>query len=193
MARPKAFDEEVALAAAMDLFWARGYEATSIADLEAHLGLGRQSLYNAFGDKHALYLKALERYAEQGACGPEAHLTGPDAGLAGIRAYFDEAIRIMAERKSPRACMLVGAVVERADQDVAVRRRCDRSRRGTQAALRRSLEVARQRGEVRADLNLEAASLLLLSQAYGLAVLGRAGARPDELRRAVETALRSLA
>ena len=62
MPRPKSFDEDAVLDQAVELFWDRGYEGTSLADLEAHLGLGRQSLYNAFGDKHTLFLKALDRY-----------------------------------------------------------------------------------------------------------------------------------
>src|SRR4030088_150825 len=64
MARQKEFDREEALQKAMEVFWSRGYEATSIQDLVKHMGINRQSLYDTFGDKHALYLKTLDRYRE---------------------------------------------------------------------------------------------------------------------------------
>jgi TetR/AcrR family transcriptional repressor of nem operon len=64
MARQKEFDSEEALQKAMEVFWSRGYEAASIQDLVEHMGINRQSLYDTFGDKHALYLKALDRYRE---------------------------------------------------------------------------------------------------------------------------------
>ena len=78
MARPKSFDEEAVLDQAVQLFWERGYEGTSLADLEAHLGLGRQSLYNSFGDKHALFLKALDRYRRDIGGAALAQLNAPD-------------------------------------------------------------------------------------------------------------------
>ncbi len=64
MARTKEFDPDAALQSALELFWRRGYEATSVADLVEHLGIGRASIYATFGNKHELYLKALDRYAE---------------------------------------------------------------------------------------------------------------------------------
>lgn len=64
MGRPKAFDEDAVLDRAAELFWTQGYEATSISDLEERLGVGRQSLYDTFGDKRRLFLRAIERYTE---------------------------------------------------------------------------------------------------------------------------------
>ena len=66
MARPKAFDRDRTLARALELFQAKGYEATSIQDLVDAMGIGRQSLYDTFGDKEALYREALERYVAEG-------------------------------------------------------------------------------------------------------------------------------
>src|SRR5215207_11169722 len=64
MARHKEFDRDEALQRAMEVFWARGYGATSVGNLVRHMGINRQSLYDTFGDKHALYLQALDRYRE---------------------------------------------------------------------------------------------------------------------------------
>src|SRR5215210_3872796 len=107
MGRPRSFDESAVLDQAVELFWSRGYEGTSMADLEEHLGIGRQSLYNAFGDKQDLFLRALERYATRGAAGPEARLTAPGAGLAELRAYFDDVLEMVASSSDRRACMVV--------------------------------------------------------------------------------------
>src|SRR5713101_4688267 len=88
MPRPTSFDEDAVLDQAVQLFWERGYEGTSLADLETHIGLGRQSLYNAFGDKQTLFLKALERYQRAVMEKVLAHLNASGAGLDAIRAFF---------------------------------------------------------------------------------------------------------
>src|SRR5262249_1274392 len=91
MARPKSFDEDAVLDQAVQLFWERGYDGHSVADLEAHVGVGRQSLYNSFGDKQALFLKALDRY-ERNAGAAIEQLAVSDAGLEAIRRYFHWAV-----------------------------------------------------------------------------------------------------
>lgn len=85
MARTKEFDPDAALRAALELFWRRGYEATSMSDLVEHLGVGRASIYATFGNKRELYLKALARY-EQGLL-PDllADLSRPGPALPGVR------------------------------------------------------------------------------------------------------------
>ena len=90
MARPKEFDIDQVLDRATELFWTKGYEETSMRDLEEGLGVGRQSLYSTFGDKRDLFLAALDRYSslQQERIEP---LLAPDAGLAAIRAYFARA------------------------------------------------------------------------------------------------------
>src|SRR5262245_45794190 len=88
MPRPKSFDEDAVLDRAAQLFQQCGYEATSLADLEAHLGLGRQSLYNAFGDKQSLFLKALERYQRTVTTDDLSRLKSSGGGLDAIRAHF---------------------------------------------------------------------------------------------------------
>ena len=88
MARTKAFDEDVVLDRAVELFWDQGYEATSISDLEEHLGVGRQSLYNTFGDKRELFVQALQRYASQNRDKLVAALGEPDAGWKALNGHL---------------------------------------------------------------------------------------------------------
>ncbi|MFE0778507.1 TetR/AcrR family transcriptional regulator, partial [Streptomyces sp. NPDC058861] len=86
MARTKEFDPDAALRAALELFWARGYEATTMADLVEHLGVGRASLYATFGNKHELYLKALDRYTEANDPRLVEELSAPGPALPAVRA-----------------------------------------------------------------------------------------------------------
>src|SRR3954465_6311628 len=112
MAPPQSFHEEARLDQAIQLFWERGYDGTSLADLETHLGLGRQSLYNSFGDKHALFLKALERYNRTVGVTATAQLTAPAAGLEAIRGFFDCGLKSLASGHGSRGCLMTNTITE---------------------------------------------------------------------------------
>src|SRR5205807_10090861 len=102
MARPKEFDTDVALDEAMELFWSKGYEATSMSDLVEHLGLARQSVYDTFGDKHAIYMAALRRYCEQRLAwmGPLFRSERPVRAI--LREYLQHAIERALEGQQAR-------------------------------------------------------------------------------------------
>jgi TetR/AcrR family transcriptional repressor of nem operon len=186
MSRPKSFDEDTVLDQAAELFWECGYEGTSLADLEARLGLGRQSLYNAFGDKQSLFLKALERYERAVAEGAVAHLNAPGAGLDAIRAFFKASIESLTAPGPRRACLVANTILERGSQDANALLRCNHARAGLERALRRVLAQAKSRGELAEDLDVGATATLLVIQTYGLAVLAKAGATAGDLDAAVE-------
>src|SRR5215211_1091932 len=113
MPRPKSFDQDAVLDQAVQLFWERGYEGTSLAELEAHLGLGRQSLYNTFGDKQTLFLKALERYRRIMSEEVLAPLNAPDASLDAIRAFFKASVESLTAPGPRRACLVANTILER--------------------------------------------------------------------------------
>ncbi len=192
MARPKSFDEDAVLDQAVQLFWERGYEGTSLADLEAHLGLGRQSLYNTFGDKQTLFLKALERYQRAVGEGVLAHLTVPGAGLEAIRAFFRASVESLTAPGPRRACLVTNTILERGSQDADALVRCNHARTALERALRRALAQAKIRGELAEDLDVEATATLLVIQHYGLSVLAKTGATAGELHAAVEVLLAGL-
>src|SRR5262249_14889367 len=186
MARSKSFDEDAVLDQAVQLFCERGYEATSLADLEQHLGLGRQSLYNAFGDKQTLFLKALDRYDRVVACDALEPLNAPAAGLDAIRAFFRSGIKALTAPGNKRTCLVVSTILERAPEDPDALLRCNHARAGMERAFRRALTQAKARGEIAADVDVEAAATLLVMQNYGLIVLARTGATAEELHAAME-------
>ena len=117
MARTKEFDPDTVLRAALDLFWERGYEATSMADLVEHLGIARASIYATFGNKHDLYLKALDRYGELVDPDLLRGLAQPGPVLPAVRALVERFAREASEDGGRRGCFIVNAAVEVAPHD----------------------------------------------------------------------------
>jgi len=191
MPRPKEFDIEQVLDRATELFWTKGYEETSMRDLEEGLGVGRQSLYSTFGDKHDLFLAALDRYASL-----QRHLIepllAPDAGLAAIRAYFARAFSPEACTEPRRSCMMLNSVVEFGQADPEVARRYVANQEHIAGAFRHALGGAVRKGELPATIDQNALALFLVSQMYGLVVLSKSGAPPATLERVLATALAAL-
>jgi TetR/AcrR family transcriptional repressor of nem operon len=192
MARTKSFDEDVVLEQAAELFWDRGYEATSLADLEAHLGLGRQSLYNTFGDKHKLFLKALERYRRAMGDPGFSALNAPHAGLSAIRRFFRWSVDMLTVPGPRRGCMVANTILELGNQDADALVQCNHSRDVLERAFRRALTHARTDGDVRQDLDVDAAATMLVTLNYGLTVLAKTGARARELQASVDVGLAGL-
>ena len=192
MPRPKSFDEDAVLAQAVELFRARGYEGTSLADLESHLGLGRQSLYNTFGDKQALFLKALDHYRRNmGECVTQG-LSRPDAGLDSIREFFRTTVTNLTSETPRKGCLVANTITERASDDPASLLRCNQSREQLERGFRRALGQARERGELAPHVDVDAAAMLLVIQNYGLNALAKTGASAEELAAAMDALLAGL-
>jgi TetR/AcrR family transcriptional repressor of nem operon len=189
VARTKEFDPDVALRAAVELFWERGYEATSMADLVARMGVARASIYATFGDKHTLYLRALERYGELVDPGLLAGLSQPGPVLPAVRAlvrrYADEA----AGDGGRRGCLVVNAAVELAARDEATARRVQASWDFLETALTSALIRAQARGELAADRDPRALAGFLLVLLQGLRVTGTVATGARRLRDAAAQAL----
>ncbi|MEV0235221.1 helix-turn-helix domain-containing protein [Nonomuraea sp. NPDC050786] len=187
MARSKEFDPEVALQKALELFWERGYEATSMADLVEHLGIARASIYATFGGKHELYLKALERYlGQRDIVGP---LAQPGPAVPAIRAFLDSYVAECLADEARRGCMVVNSAVEFASRDAAVAAKVAASWAGLETALAAALVRARAQGEIPPGKDPYALARFLLVLLQGLRVLGRADPDPRRLRDAVEQAM----
>jgi TetR/AcrR family transcriptional regulator, transcriptional repressor for nem operon len=173
----------------MELFRRQGYEGTSMTELQEAMGIGRQSLYDTFGDKKQLFVRALERYSVLGRETVAARLFAPGASLPELREYFDELTRFLTPRDGSGGCLLAGAIVELGREDSEVTECCQGNQRAMRAAMRKLLERARSSGEIHKDVDCETASMLLMGQAYGMTVLARNGATRNQLRRTVEQLL----
>jgi TetR/AcrR family transcriptional regulator, transcriptional repressor for nem operon len=189
VARTKQFDPDAALQKALELFWERGYEATSMADLVEHLGIARASIYATFGGKHDLYLKAYERYVRSHDPGVVEMLSQPGPALPAVRAlvcaYADESIGD--ERR--RGCLVVNSAVELAGRDPRTARLVAASWDTLETALTSALIRARAQGELPAGKDPQALARFLLVLLQGIRVFGRTDPEPARLRDAAEQAL----
>lgn len=121
MARPREFDEEAVLDAAVQCFWAHGYEATSVRDLIEKTGITGASLYNAFGDKRALYQRALDHYVEDSVV-DRIHRCEALAPREAIGTFFAEIVRRSLDDHQHKGCMLVNAALDLAPNDPGFQR-----------------------------------------------------------------------
>lgn len=189
VARTKEFDPDAALQKALELFWERGYEATSMADLVEHLGIARASIYATFGGKHDLYLKAFERYQQARDPVVVEALSQPGPVLPAVRslieAYAEESL--CDERR--RGCMVVNAAVEVMSHDPQVARRVEAGWDTLEIALTSALTRARAQGEISGDKDPRALARFLLVLMQGMRVLGRGHPDPGRLRDATAAAL----
>ncbi|MGW2420303.1 TetR/AcrR family transcriptional regulator [Streptomyces sp. NPDC001709] len=190
MARTKEFDPDAALQSALELFWRRGYEATSLADLVEHLGIGRASLYATFGSKHELYLKALERYEQSGLTRIVRELSQPGAALPAVRAVVRRfAAEAADERLRQNGCLITNTAAELAPHDPAATRRVERNWDHLETLLHSALARAQSQGELPAGRDPLALARTLLVLMQGLRVVGKASTDPARVRDAAEQAL----
>ena len=192
MGRTKEFDPDAVLQRALELFWERGYEATSMADLVAHLGIARASIYATFGGKHDLYLKALERYQRMRDPGVVTMLSQPGPVLPAIRELLERYVNDSVHDERRRGCMGVNAAVELVSRDPQVARRIESSWNTLETMLTAALTRAQAQGELPADSDPVALARFLLVVLQGLRVFGRAHPNPDRLRDAAERAFAAL-
>lgn len=194
MARPREFDIDEALDAAMDAFWVRGYEATSLADLMAAMGLQKGSIYKAFGDKHALFLSALRRYLDKMYEAHRQTLANATTPRAALQAWLDRLIEAApAEGGSCRGCLAVNTLIELGPHDEAARAMLeahfDRLRQLLMEQIRRGQEL----GEVRRDVDADAFAQFLMTVVAGLLGSLKGATSKPEARRMARTTLHLLA
>ena len=189
--RPTGFDTDKALEVAMRLFWERGYEGTSMADLSHAMGIHPSSIYAAFGDKQALFALAAKRYAEFRAQYMVAALEEPT--LQGfIRAAFYNTVEFLAAKDHPTGCFtLTGAMACGVDTEAA-KVLMKETRLRNEAAIKARLLKARKAGEFPREENVDDYTRYLSSLLSGLSIQAANGSTRAELKRTAEVALRHL-
>ncbi|MFI6642693.1 TetR/AcrR family transcriptional regulator [Streptomyces sp. NPDC050504] len=185
MARPRQFDEDRVIGAAMDTFWRQGYEGTSTRDLCESTGLGPSSLYNTFGGKRQLYLLALERYYGTATAEQVELLAGPGSAEERLHALMahavDADVEAFAAGADPRGCFAINAAIEAAAPDPDVRKVVRRTFDRVEDALRTVLAAGQAAGEIRTDKDPRTLARQVQSAYYGLRVLGRVHGERDVL------------
>jgi TetR/AcrR family transcriptional repressor of nem operon len=173
MARPREFDEEAVLTAAMDCFWERGYEATSVRDLAAEMGLASPSLYNAFGDKRSLFRKVLERYAQHSARARIARLESTLPPKEAVRAFVTEIVEHSLDDRDRRGCLLVNSALDVAPHDPEIGAEVAKRLGEVEAFFRRAITAAQAEGTVPPERDPKDLARLLLGVTLGIRVLAR--------------------
>lgn len=175
--RPRKYDPDTALAGALGAFWKTGYSGTSLDRLSAATGMNRPSLYAAFGDKKAIYLKALAHFSSEFGRDLAETLTRDVPVAAAIAAFYERAIdRYTTDPDSPRGCFAVCTAAVEAPNDPDIKAALGRILERIDAALEARLAQAKRKGELPEGSDPAALARLLGAALHSLAIRARAGA-----------------
>jgi AcrR family transcriptional regulator len=188
--RPRAFDTDKALDCALQVFWQKGYQGTSLTDLTEAMGINRPSLYAAFGNKEALFRKALDRYAD----GPAAYVSEAlkeTTARAVVERLLSGTVDLLTDPGTPAGCLTVQGALSCGEGADAIRQELNLRRAAGEAALRKRLKRAKSEGDLPSDSDPADLARYIITIIRGMAVQAAGGASRDELRRVVRMALRA--
>jgi len=191
MARTKVFDPAAALDAAVQVFWEQGYVATSTDDLLRAMGIGRQSMYDTFGDKKQLYLAALTHYTDTGGAALRDRLAAGPSPLGALEAFLREIAGADAALRA-RGCLSVNAIAEFGQADADVQALVERSQRVTEDIFAEVLVRARRAGELAPCLDPAAAAHFIHTAIRGMRISAKAGAGAAQLGATVDFVVAAL-
>lgn len=187
--RPRAFDPEAALDAAMLLFWEHGYEATSLAMLREAMGLTPPQIYNAFTDKETLFRRALARYHDSEIGFALDALSAPVSAKEAVRLLLLGAAQSYTRPGKPGGCLFISGALATSPQAQGIADELKTYRKASEAAIAARLAKGREAGELPAGLPVERLAKYLTGVMHGMSIQARDGASTDDLRAMAETAL----
>lgn len=174
MARHKEFDQEAALQKAMEVFWERGFEATSMQDLVEHMGINRQSLYDTFGDKHSLFLKALDRYHDVETRKLLEFIEKSGSVKKAFRQLFAAVIDGSFTNGQQRGCLMNNSMSELAARCKSTAEKTNLNMRSIEEAFYRALLRGRKNGELQNVRDPRAMARFLYNNFQGLVLTAKA-------------------
>jgi TetR/AcrR family transcriptional repressor of nem operon len=188
MARTKEFDPEKAVQKAVEVFWRLGYNLTSLDDLMKAMGIARQSLYDTFGDKRSLYIRALKRYRDDTLAATSAHFTDGKSVKAGFRALL---LGLSQESKPQleRGCLLLSASLEREPGDEEIADLLLANQKSVEAIFREAIERAQQSGEISRKKDAASLARFFVATIHGMRAMARLNPKRKPLEAVAETAL----
>ncbi|MCM3702663.1 TetR/AcrR family transcriptional regulator [Paenibacillus macerans] len=190
MARSKEFDENAVLDKAMRLFWEQGYEKTSMTDLVERMGIHRRSLYDTFGDKHTLFLKALDRFNEKINAALAAGVKRSQTAREALQFIFN--FMIDGQADMPSGCLMVNSAVELAARDTDVDAKFAKMFTIAEQLLKEIILWGQRDGEFTADCDAEELAEYLHNVWVGLRVMARTSAAKEKLHRIADTSIKFL-
>lgn len=171
MVRPREFDEEKALEAAMQLFWEKGFEAASLSDLTSAMGIQRPSIYSAFGDKKALFEAALRKYTQSHASTIRGKLQRAPSVKEAFRAYFEGMVEEEYEGGMNRGCFCINTMVELAPHDEKFEILTREHQMYLSVLFQETIERGIQSGELASSINAKSLAQTLVVSLIGLTVM----------------------
>jgi AcrR family transcriptional regulator len=190
LGRPLGFDPEKALEAALRVFWRKGYEGTALSDLTAAMGINRPSIYATFGNKEALFRKALDRYSEQMTCYTAEALKEPTARAVAQRLMVGTA-DLLSCPENPKGCLIVQGALACGDDADSIRKELIARRAVGEAALRERFERAKIEGDLPAGADAGDLARYVMAVMHGMSVQSAGGASREELQGVIDLSLRA--
>nr|WP_330217782.1 TetR/AcrR family transcriptional regulator [Sphingobium ummariense] len=186
--RPREFDPEQALSAALQVFWERGYEGASLTELTEAMGITKPSLYACFGNKEALFRKALDLYERDKLCYMRSALQEPTARAVAER-LLRGTLAIQTGGGDPRACLGVISMVACTTQADSIKHEVVARQASSHSALVERFERAREEGDLPTHIDPKALASYLTAVMQGMGVQAGTGASAEHLQQLVETTL----
>lgn len=188
MARPREFDHEEVLQKAMEVFWEKGYEGTSVQDLVERAEVNRFSLYATFQNKHQLFLSALDHYRDHMVSRLLGEVECSSEGFSAIRDYLQALVDLSPEHGF-MGCLMVNSATEVAPHDPESKERIAAHFERMKKAFHRALEISEKNGELIPGQNIEALADCFVAVALGLAVVAKVSAPQEVLQNQIDIAL----
>ncbi|MEN8107745.1 MAG: TetR/AcrR family transcriptional regulator [Pseudomonadota bacterium] len=185
MARTKQFDERQALVSAMLVFWEKGYEGTSIQDLEAALGLNRTSIYNAFGNKREIFERVMACYKESVMSALFTDMDSAPNIKEGTRRLLNAALDIHFDEDNPGGCLVVLSVLESGQHDEQSQASLQQTIQDLKKALQVRLSRAKKAGELSKDLDVGSTATTIGTTMAGMMVMGKANFTKTALKKTI--------
>ena len=189
--RPRAFDPEVALEKALDVFWRKGYDGTSLADLTEAMGINKPSLYSTFGNKDQLFLKAIEVYENRPCAFLGPALAEPTAHQV-VKTMLYGAAKNFADKSHPQGCVIIQGALSCSETASSVKEALMARRQEGEERLRDRLARAQAEGDIPATTNVVTLARYLGTVMQGMAIQANNGATPEELTEVADLALSAM-
>ena len=189
MPKPVAFDRDKIMEKVTDLFWRKGYHATSMQDLVDETGLNRSSIYNSFGDKHQLFFNALKFYKQKEQTEAFKHFLDASSPLKAIEGFFDATVDFILEDQANRCCLFIKSSAEISSEEQDIYKFLVDNEGDIRGLFHQLLSKAREKGEVDKSIDLLEVAAYLSSSFHGLKVTGLVSKNRSQLSAIVRQTL----
>ena len=190
--RPKQYDEDVALQAAGEVFWAKGFSATSLDDLSAAMGMNRPSIYRAFGDKEAIYRKALMQFLQGMESAFERTMLAENDIRKALASFYREALVVYTSGEQPKGCLVMSTAVAAATCHPEIQADLLNVIRSLDQKIAMRLEQAREAGQLEASFDATGRAAVAQSLLHSLSLRARAGETPGRLRKMIKAGVEAV-